>query len=793
VGTPLKPPYYFEHIEKQERRNKMQSRAILAVCVGLLAEAILLTEMSIASSAYAGGPESGQTPTPTPTIEAGERPATQATNTVQRIKLGHRTFTLYPLPKETIEHQTSWQEPPPQPQNSEASEPSPSPPLIAQSSDFGWRRVMTETFEGTWPISPSRWLVRDFSDTDGGEYLWGRRDCRPYQGGASAWCVGGGADGSLLPCFSNYPNNITNTVIYGPFDLMPATDAQFQFSLLLDTESNYHDLFGYAASRDGENFEGHARSGDATHWSPITLDLTNVPELGDLTGEPQVWITFVFRSDASINSYEGAFIDDMTIWKYEAIPSPPPITYSAPITLHTTITDFKRGRSDGGVISHDVSGGELVLASQVTSIGNWTRLPDLPLPLNQFSLVAGPDSLFVIGGNTTGSIKQNRVYYASIGPDGELGNWEQTSMMSQTLMSHAVLLENGHLFVIGGTNNDGVQDSVFIAPLQDDGTLGNWRSTVRNLPQPRYKHAAVAANGYLFVLGGATSNDDVSDIIYRAAVNADSTLGNWEPLSRTLPYPVEGHTAAVVNGYLYVIGGWGGIPPRMRDEVYKAAIDPEGNLGPWEPVVSLPQPLWWHATTSVGGGLLVSGGLNLDHPSSALQQTVYLATPDADGDIQEWVNLTPLPYPIAAHAMAATTDHVYVAGGGQDNPPALGSVLVAPLYTDSTAVHQGNYYHQFDLGHNALIKTLYWQETGDQGDIRVRYRVAPRGIEEYGPWSDYYATSPIMVDTVGGYLAYQIKVERGDGDGKEVEAIGLTIDRPPNIFNYLPIILKDFP
>jgi hypothetical protein len=757
----------------------MKRQSVLAICVGLLAGAVLIVGLSVSSSAHADCPEPDQTPTPTSTERADELPVTQAADRVQRIKLGYRTFTLYPLTRDATKRQPLWREPAQPPPGSDMCGPNPDQFLISQSSAFGWYKVVTETFEGTWPISPSLWVLRDVSETDGGEYLWGQRDCRPGQGSFSAWSVGGGADGGSLPC-GNYPNNAFTLVNFGPFDLSQATDAQFQLSLWLDTEPYFlypFDFFGYAASRNGEDFKGYAKSGEEPLWSPITLDLTDVPELGDLTGEPQVWVTFLFVSDSSINNYEGAFVDDLTIWTYEAAPPPPPSSYTAPITLHTTITDFKRGRSDGGMTIQAAAGGELALASQVTTISHWTRLPDLPLPLNSLSLVAAPDSLFVVGGNSFESAKQSQVYYARIGPDGELGHWEMMLPMPQALMWHTALLENGHLFVIGGSNNDGVQASVFCAPLQDDGTLGNW-TILPPLPQPRHRHAAIAAHGYLFVLGGATSGDVPSDIIYRAAVHSDGTLSAWETLSQTLPVPLDGHAAAVVNDHLSITGGWGGNPPRMRDEVYKAAIDPEGNLGPWEPVTSLPQPLWLHAATVAGGGLLLSGGLNLNHPSSALQQTVYRATPAADGDIDAWVELSPLPYPIAAHAFAATDRCVYVAGGAQDIEPALSSVLMASLHANSTAVHQGNFYHQFNLGKNAPIQTLYWQESGDQGSIRVRYRVAPWATGEYGPWSAYYTSSPITANTLGGYLAYQIKAESDDGIGKQVEMIGLTIDEP---------------
>jgi len=769
----------------------MKRQSALAIYLGLLAVVILLVALLISSPAHADRPRPDQIPTLTSTERTDELPATQAVDKVRRIRLGPRTITLHLLTGDVAQHQPFWQTPPGQPPVPDTSGPISDPLLACQSSALGWRTVVTETFEGTWPISPSLWFLHDFSDTDGGEYLWGRRNCRPGQGDFSAWSVGGGSNGSFLPCGSNYPNSVTTSMTYGPFDLSQATSAQLQFYLWLDTEPYFYDFFGYAASRNGENFEGYARSGDMAYWSPITLDLTDVPELGDLTGEPQVWITFLFVSDSTINSHAGAFVDDVTIWAYETTPSPPPPTYTAPITLHTTITDFKRGWSDGGITIHDATGGELALASQLANISTWTRLPDLPLPLNSLSLVATPDFLFVVGGNTFNSTKQSQVWYARIGPGGQLGSWVPTSPMPQALMSHTTLLENRHLFVVGGRNNDGVQASVFSAPLQDDGTLGNWK-TLRSLPQPRHGHATVAANGYLFVLGGANVSDDPSDTIYRTAVNADGTLGAWTTLSRTLPVPLEGHAAAVINDYLFVVGGWGGNPPGMRDEVYKAALDIEGDLGLWEPVKPLPQPLWLHAATVAGGGLLVSGGLNLDHPSSALQRTTYWGMPDANGDIDAWMELPPLPYPVVAHTSAATDAYLYVAGGAQDIQPVLGSVLMASLYFSPTAVYQGNFYHQFDLSSDAFIKTLYWQETGDQGNIRVRYRVAPHAMSEYGPWSPYYTTSPIAVGRQGGYLEYQIKLESGNGGGRQVEEIALMIGQTLNSI-YLPITLKGTP
>jgi len=183
----------------------MIRRSSLIVCLCLLAGAILLTGLVLSSSVNADRPEQGQTPIPKPIVEAGELSVSPGVDRVQRIKLGYRTFTLYFLADNVNQRQPFWREPPhkhfdmpaatqdkpfdrpaatqDKPPGLDTSGPSLDQLCTSQCGTLGWYKVMTETFEATWPISPSLWILHDYSDTDGVEYLWGRRDCRPWQGG----------------------------------------------------------------------------------------------------------------------------------------------------------------------------------------------------------------------------------------------------------------------------------------------------------------------------------------------------------------------------------------------------------------------------------------------------------------------------------------------------------------------------------------------------------------------------------------------------------------------------------
>jgi hypothetical protein len=102
-------------------------------------------------------------------------------------------------------------------------------------------------------------------------------------------------------------------MIFGPFDLSDAQDATLTFSYFNKSEANY-DYFKWMASTDGTNFSGYQTSGDSQGWQYKTFDLTNVPNIGNTTGDSQVWIAFIFTSDGS-NADLGAFVDDVVIEK----------------------------------------------------------------------------------------------------------------------------------------------------------------------------------------------------------------------------------------------------------------------------------------------------------------------------------------------------------------------------------------------------------------------------------------------------------------------------------------------
>lgn len=177
----------------------------------------------------------------------------------------------------------------------------------AQSASVqGTTTIVSETFEGSFPSG--LWAVY-------GDPTWDDDDYKPYEGSWSAWCANGGSSG-LDPAVSNYPNNMNAWMIYGPFSLADAQSATLSFQLWLEVQSNL-DSVSWMASIDDETYYGQKLSQNTNGWVSQTLDLSNVYTLGNLMGQPAVWIAFIFQSNPSV-THKGAFVDNVLITKTTA-------------------------------------------------------------------------------------------------------------------------------------------------------------------------------------------------------------------------------------------------------------------------------------------------------------------------------------------------------------------------------------------------------------------------------------------------------------------------------------------
>ena len=264
------------------------------------------------------------------------------------------------------------------------------------------------------------------------------------------------------------------------------------------------------------------------------------------------------------------------------------------------------------------------------SIGTWQTGVVLPAARYFATSVVYNGYVYVMGGQNTSGTAQSTVYYAKLNVDGSVGSW-QTAVNSPAARYFATsVVYNGYVYIFGGDNTGGTaQNTALYAKLNADGSTGVWNST-STMPGTQIVAASVAANGYVYVIGGAPGFSTVYYSLACTANNSGSggctgtpgTVGTWQSAAHTLPLSGREYlTAAVANGYVYAFGGLNG---SAKSDVFYATLNSDGSVGSWQTAGNALTAARYRATTVVANGYIYEiGGLD---SSATAQTTIYYAS-----------------------------------------------------------------------------------------------------------------------------------------------------------------------
>ncbi len=194
-------------------------------------------------------------------------------------------------------------------------------PTATATSTGGYTNLFFDNFESAFPGS---WQLFSFGSTSG--FQWGQSNCNPYQGSFSAWGIGGGSSGLGYPCDTDYPLNVDNWMIYGPFSTVGMTAADLTFETWFNTETQWDTMCFLASSVGGtiiSDYDGWCWSGNSytvennvNGWVADGLNIGDIFNDGgsvNLLGDESVWISFVFFSDFSAVFPTGVFVDNVLV------------------------------------------------------------------------------------------------------------------------------------------------------------------------------------------------------------------------------------------------------------------------------------------------------------------------------------------------------------------------------------------------------------------------------------------------------------------------------------------------
>lgn len=314
------------------------------------------------------------------------------------------------------------------------------------------------------------------------------------------------------------------------------------------------------------------------------------------------------------------------------------------------------------------------------SLGSWVTTNSIDTRYGH-AYLASNGYLYAIGGcsNRASLIGNNCANNASIindwqgaqANDGGNGNnpaWSTLGTFTTFRSQAATVAYNGYIYVTGGctsllavTQNGCASDTTDIqyGSINADGTI-TWKgSTTNALPTARYGHAAVAYNGYLYVIGGFGTGgnfgtsflQDVEKALICTGSNSGvggcgttaGDVGTWSSTGAgaNIPTARADLSAFAYNGYLYIAGGCSAQASSnctgFQNDVRSAPLAADGSVGSWSSAYTFTTGRFAQNMTTYGGYIYVIGGCSAmaSNSCTTFQNDVQYA-PLTNGVVGSW-------------------------------------------------------------------------------------------------------------------------------------------------------------
>jgi len=295
----------------------------------------------------------------------------------------------------------------------------------------------------------------------------------------------------------------------------------------------------------------------------------------------------------------------------------------------------------------------------------WVQTTSLPDGYFGHSLAYSSGYVYQVGGASAnnGFVDGTNVFYAQVHSDGTIGSWISATPLPEPVFFHAGVAANGFVYVLGGEhfipdNGITITNTVYYAKINPDGSLGTWQ-TANPLPQILDFLSASVWNNTIYVAGGGTDTILVSNV-YSAQIQLNGSLSSWTT-QNSLPIGTLTQAEAA-NRFLYALGG-SDFSGNVLSNAYYTKINADGTLAGWNQTVPLPQPESNFGAIAANGFVFSIGGNNGRNATSSS----YIGAVNGNGSLGSWASGTPLPLPIYTFAVANNSSYIFLTGGEDNN------------------------------------------------------------------------------------------------------------------------------
>ena len=273
----------------------------------------------------------------------------------------------------------------------------------------------------------------------------------------------------------------------------------------------------------------------------------------------------------------------------------------------------------------------------------------------------GSAFLVAVAGVNGGTI-MNNTDIAPIAKDGTIGAFTAGPHYGTFVGGLTGANVNGVLVGAGGNMGASLTDMVFTSVVQPDGSLADWQKQAPMNVQ-RMHAASFSVDSRIWIMGGFS--DVAHDDVIFADVGADGTITKWNDGGK-LPRALTHFAVSYANGFAYLTGGIGTlptIPSPTLVTVYRGNVEADGTIDQWTQMKPMPAGICTHSSFVYGGWLYVVGGID----DAGDVATVRRAHLEDDGSLSAWETAASLPQARGhVHQLPIENDRVYSVSGATD-------------------------------------------------------------------------------------------------------------------------------
>ncbi len=296
----------------------------------------------------------------------------------------------------------------------------------------------------------------------------------------------------------------------------------------------------------------------------------------------------------------------------------------------------------------------------------WTRKADMPTARSGFATSVVNGKVFVIGGSA--QLEMDKYGDMSLSTvemyDPKTDIWEPKSDMPTARSGVSVSVVDGKIYAIGGSKLKKVQmpggftsEGEELATVEMYDPITDTWTQKTDMPTPK-KTMTCVVDGKIYAVGGWLNTNEKPHL--ETVVVYDPATDRWTKV-QSMNHARCSAAIDVVNGEIYAIGGFGWSQVEGQLDVYLSNVEvfnPKTNQ--WQERTEMITPKALHAASVIDGKIYVIGGYFKKDKEFKKLSTIEIYDPTTD----DWIQASDLPIGKWGHKTEVIDGQIYIFGGG---------------------------------------------------------------------------------------------------------------------------------